>query len=210
MATFWRSSDLFFERAPTAGRSDLLAGNSKDREAERKEQALWAQAFKRLVLWTVRRHRMNAADAEETVQEAVRQFFEAGGVVDANNPKALLDALGSRVNGIAVNRRRKKADGAVRLTAEGSAKELDAPSDSMPSSEARVVDGDLARRAISTLLERVDGDDLAQSIVLQEVEGVEDAADQARALARDVADVYKARKRLRTHVLAVKELMEKW
>lgn len=170
------------------------------------EDKLWQLAFSRLVPWTVKRHRMNPADAEETVQDAIRLFLKAGGQANPADPKALLDALGSRINGIAVNRRRKKAELAVRLTADGEAAELDDP----PDVEQRMVDDQIARKAVSALLERIESDDVATAIVMQTMEGVEDPADQAKALGRGAQEVYKARRRLKSHVESVKQLMETW
>lgn len=170
------------------------------------EDQLWQLAFKKLVIWTVKRHRMNAADAEETVQEATRLFLKAGGTADPANPKALLEALGSNINGIAVNRRRKKTALAVTLTSDGESAELDEPDDP----EQRILNDDFARRAISTLLERIEEDELATAIVMQMIDGVEDAADQAKALGRRIQDVYNARRRLKTHREAVEKLMETW
>lgn len=170
------------------------------------ENALWASAFKRMVLWTLKRHRANPADAEEIVQEAVRQFIEAGGVADTANPNALLEALGSRINGIAINRRRKKADRSVALTADGSPAELAEP----PDPSERIADEQLARKAVSTLLERLDGDDLATAVVMQTADGVEIPAEQANALGCDVREVYNARRRIKAQTEAVQKLMEDW
>jgi hypothetical protein len=170
------------------------------------EDELWQFAIKRLVAWTVRRHRMNPADAEETVQGAIRLFLKADGQADPANPKALLDALGSKINGIAVNWRRKKAELAVHLTADGADAELEDP----PGAEQRIVDDQIARKAISALLERIEDDELAMAIVMQTIEGVENPADQAKAIGRDVQEVYNARRRLKTHVETVRQLMETW
>lgn len=109
------------------------------------EDELWRLAFKRLVVWTAKKHRMNPADAEETVQDAIRLYIAAGGRADPTNPKALLDALGSNINGIAVNRRRKKAELAVSLTADGEPVERHDP----PNPEQQFVDDDIARKAVS-------------------------------------------------------------
>ena len=184
-----------------------MLGESKARtRTGTPEDELWKLAFKKLVLWTAKKHRMNPADAEEIVQDAIRLFLKAGGQADPSNPKALLDTLGSNINGIAVNRRRKKAELAVHLTADGEPAELDDP----PDPEQRSVDDDIARRAVSTLLERIDGDELATAIVMQTIDGIEDAADQAKVLGRRVQEVYNARRRLKEHVEAVKQLMETW
>lgn len=170
------------------------------------EGELWGLAFKRLVGWAIKKHRMNQADAEETVQGAIRLFLQAGGTADPAAPKALLEALGSNVNGIAVNRRRKKAELAVQLTTDGSAAELDEPHDL----EQSIIDGQIARKAISTLLDRVEHDELATAIIVQTSDGVEDPAAQASALGRDIRDVYNARRRLKAHVEAVQKLMVGW
>jgi RNA polymerase sigma factor (sigma-70 family) len=192
-------------RAPNERSSDLLAGTGKEKRATAPgEGELWASVFKRLVLWTVKRHRANPADAEEVVQEAVRQFIQSGGVADPADPKAFLDALGSRINGIVINRRRKKATRAVRLTADGSQAELDDP----PDPSERIIEGQLANKAISALLERLGDDALATAVVMQTADGVEDPADQAKALGRDVHEVYNARRRIKVKTDAVRKLME--
>lgn len=166
----------------------------------------WLLVLRRLVPWSIRRHRLNAADAEEIVQEAVRQFLAGGSVVDASDPKALLQAIGSRINGIAVDMRRKKALRAVGLTAEGRLPDVAEPE---PSAERGLRD-DTARRAVAALLARAGADELVRAIVEQFAEGVDDPAQQARALGRHIREVYNARRRLVTHVAAVRESMESW
>ena len=73
-----------------------------------------------------------------------------------------------------------------------------------------MVADDIARKAVSALLDRVDGDDLVLAIVMQIADYVSDAAAQAKALGRDVREVYNARRRLKTHVEAIEKLMEAW
>ena len=184
----------------------MLGESKAQTTAVMTEDELWQLAFKKLLVWTVKRHRMNAADAEETVQEAIRLFIKRGGKADPANPKALLEALGSNINGIAVNRRRKKAELAVALTSDGEPAELDDP----PNVEQRIVNDDLTRRAVSTLLERVADDELATAIVMQMIDGVDEPAEQAMAIGRRIGEVYNARRRLKTHVEAVQKLMETW
>lgn len=196
---------IFFFWTPIAGGGDLFVGN-REPGTKLTEDELWKLAFKKLVLWTAKRHQMNAADAEDTVQEAIRLFLAAGGVADAAEPKALLEALGSNVNGIAVNRRRNKAAKAVILTDDGGAPNLENPQDS----EDGIVSDHVARKAISTMLDRVDRDPIVAAILMLEIDGVEDPSDQAKALGRDVRDVYNARRRLKTHTEAVQKLMEGW
>jgi len=184
----------------------LLGESKAETTAIKTEDELWRHVFKRLVVWTAKSHRMNPADAEETVQEAIRLFLKAGGQADPADPRALLLALGSKVNGIAVNRRRKKAELAVRLTDDGSEAEPDRPS----SPEERIVDAQVARKAVSTLLDRVGDDQVVTDIIMQTSDGVEDPADQAKAIGCGIRDVYNGRRRLKTHVDAVRKLMEGW
>lgn len=161
---------------------------------------IWADAYTRLVPWTMRRHGVGVHDAEEIVQDAIRLFIRAGSVVEPANLGGLLRALGSRVNGIAVNRRRNKSLTHVLIV----------PADSLPDAgyAPRHMEVDAARKAISTLLERIDGDELATSVVMLIADGVTKPADQARQLGVAVEDIYKARRRLSHHARVVKKTME--
>lgn len=172
--------------------------------AEQAEDELWGLAFKRLLVWTMKRHHMNRADAEDTVQEGIRLFLRAGGTVNPADPKQLVNDIGSRINGIAIDRRRKKADGAVCLTTDGAPAEPDEGSDP----EGRTADDDAARKAITAVLQRVEDDEVATGVILQSLEGADDAEAQAKALKRSVVEIYKARRRLKGHWDAVKKLME--
>lgn len=179
-------------------------GKIKADATVRTENELWVWAFKRLVLWTVKKHRMNPADAEETVQEAIRIFLKAGGTADPADAEGLRFALGSHINGIVANRRRKKADLAVQLTEDGSESEPDHPSDP----EARIVGADTARKAISLLLDRANDDSVVSDIIVHTTEGVEDPADQAKAIGCSTLEVYNGRRRLKAHADAVRKTLE--
>lgn len=170
----------------------------------RTENELWVWAFKRLVLWTVKKHRMNPADAEETVQEAIRVFLKAGGTANPADAQGFLFTLGSEINGRMVNRRRKKADLAVQLTEDGSESEPDHPSDP----EARLIGADTARKAISLLLDRASDDCIVSDIIVHTIEGVEDPADQAKAIGCSILEVYNGRRRLKAHADAVRKTLE--
>ena len=164
------------------------------------EDELWARVFKGCVAWLMKKRRLNCADAEEIAQEAIAQFIRSGGVVDTSDPKTLLKSIGSRANGILVNMRRKKAQNAVNLTSDGKMGGVHAP--------ARLDERIDARKAISTLLDRVSDDPLASDIVMSKADGVEDPRDIARVLGRDIRDVYNAFRRLKTHVENVEKIME--
>lgn len=178
----------------------MVQGKERAAEAE-----MWSAAFKRLVGWAIKHHGLKLADAEETVQEGIRQFLSTGGVADPADLKGLLQAVGSRINGVVVDRRRKKALREDGLTDDHSIAEL-----IVSGPEQQRVSDDVARKAVNALLDRIERDELLVAIVMQMSEGVEDAAEQAKALGRDVREVYNARRRLKPHVEAVARLMEAW
>lgn len=169
-------------------------------------QDIWGRAVRRLVPWTVRRHRVTPADAEEFVQEGIAQLIRSSANVDTGNFETLLAAIGSRVNGIAVNARRKKAVRSVLLTRDGSFED----SDDDGAFEESLVDADVARRAVNALLERVAEDGLVFSIIGLMADEVYKPADQAKQLDCAVSEVYNARRRLNEHVDQVRKLMETW
>lgn len=183
-----------------------MEGRREPTKGRTEDDALWKSASFRLVAWTARRHRLDAAEAEDTVQEAIQQFIRAGGAADPTDLEGLLASVGSRINGIINNKRRKKAHRAVGLTDDGAPAELDDP----PDQEEMLADASFGRKAIGVLLERVEGDDLLSAMVMQMAEGVEEPADLAKVLGRKVHDVYNARRRLKAHVEAVKKIMEGW
>lgn len=152
----------------------------------------------------MKRHRMGPDDAEETVQAAIQQFLAAGGVADPARPRELLHALGSRVNGIAVNHRRKRANQAIALTKDGD--EPDAEDET--TGEARLVRDDHARRTLAALVEDVRGDTLLAAMLHHMIDGIDEPAELARALAVDVREVYNARRRLKMRVEAVTKRTE--
>lgn len=173
------------------------------KQAGPSEEELWRLAYRRLVLWTVKRHRLNAADAEEVVQEAIRQFLTAGGTAEGGLGE-LLKTLGSRINGIVVNRRRKKATSAILPTHDG----LDPEQGDDGRVEEQLINNDWFRKAIGLLLERIEEDSMLLSMIMKMADGIRAPAQLAVELQVDVNDVYNANRRLGAHVAAVKASME--
>lgn len=164
---------------------------------------LWGRAYKVLVLWSIKRFRVSMQDAEDLVQEGMKQFIGAGGTADAGF-KALLQAVGSRINGEHNNQSRNKASNAVRLTADGQL-----PDDRVGDhAEDRVVAVNWSRKAVGVLLDRVGGDDVLLAMVTHMADGTDAPAELAVALGVGPGDVYNARRRLNGHVTAVKASME--
>lgn len=163
----------------------------------------WGVAYKRLVLWSIKRFKISMQDAEDLVQEGMKQFIAAGGAADGDMDQ-LLRGVGSRINGVRNNQVRKKASINVRLTADG-----DLPDGEISRhAEDTIAAVEMSRKALDLLLERVQEDDLLFSVVAHISEGKEEPAELAVALGVDRKDVYNARRRLNGHVVAVKARME--
>lgn len=158
---------------------------------------LWALAYPRLVGWTIKRHRLAQEDAEEVVQGAIAQLYEAE--VDVGSDlKGVLDATGSRINGIMSNRRTKKIDRIINPTSDGTLPDRHDGRDP----EARIAGRQWASHAITLLLERVQGDETLEGVVMN---GDAKPKDVAAELGVEVAAVYNARRRLKAHVAAVRD-----
>lgn len=183
-----------------------MGKGTEQKKAPPREDDVWARAFRRLVPWTVKRHNVSPSDAEELVQEGIAQLIRSGRTIDLEDFTGLLAAVGSRINGIAVNLRRKKAVQAVLLTSDGS---FDDGGDENRFEES-LIDDNLARRAVNIVLERIANDELVFSIVGLMAEEVYEPAEQAKRLERAVGDIYNARRRLSDHASAVRKQMEAW
>ena len=152
-----------------------------------------------LVRWTARRFLLTRADAEEVAHEAIRQFIDVGATM-GDEPGSVADALRSRVNGIAINRRRKKAHRAVCLSIDPMSLDMPDPHDP----EDRVASVDWVRKAIGLLLRRVEGDEILSGMVEGMLNGVDTPAQLAQALGVDVRQVYNGRRRLEGHLQVVR------
>lgn len=167
------------------------------------EHELWGVAYRRLVGWTVRRHGLDPTDAQDVVQGGIEQYLEAGGTAHGGLDE-LLRGIGSRINGIVVNLRRKKALKAVGLTKDGLAPEHGDEG----REEERLLDDDWAHKAIGLLVDRLSDDEVLFEMLCKMEDGLETPAELSEALGVDVRAVYKARRRLKGHAEAVRAQME--
>jgi hypothetical protein len=163
---------------------------------------VWRVLWRRLLGWTAKRHQLTRLDAQDVVQEAVLQHFAGGGARDKDG-SILAGEIRSRINGIAVNLRRKKCRRAVRLTADGT---LPDDADACETEE-RIVGLDWTKRALDVLLDRTSSDNIVFAMVCQMAHGVTDPFQLAEALGSDVRQVYNARRRLQAHVVAVRRAL---
>lgn len=170
--------------------------------AEQQQSDPWRLAYRRLVGWAVKRRRLSPADAEDLVQEGIKQFIASGGKADGDF-KGLLDGIGSRMNGVLIDQRRKKALTHVQPTSDGTLPEL-----AGDHGENRVISEDCARKNVGALLERIEADKMLYDMVLHMADGIDTPSDLALALGVERDDVYNARRRLNGHATAVKASME--
>jgi DNA-directed RNA polymerase specialized sigma24 family protein len=183
-----------------------LGGESGGRHPDKDQPADWGDIYKRLVLWCIKRHRLPPEDAKQVAQEAICRAHDSS-YADWDRTKypTLLNWLGSIVNGIVVDLRRSSSHRNERLVAA----DIAATAVSLaPSAERRVAEAETLGKAVSRLLDLTQGDDIAQRIILLMADGVDSAADQARALSVDRKVVYRKRERLAELVDQVAQELE--
>lgn len=164
----------------------------------------WGQVAMRLTVYAHRRLRRigveDASLAEDYASEAIRRHFDEA-YADWSGEDPLLHHLGSVVNGLVSNLRRKRA----RRPTHHELDERRAPEDARLGPEHRVETRELARIALAALRARLDGDDVAEGVVEQLLVGEDRPRAIARALELDVREVYNANRRLKKHYAAVRE-----
>jgi DNA-directed RNA polymerase specialized sigma24 family protein len=160
----------------------------------------WGETYRRLLAYSINRlGRASLADAEQITQEALAQLFDHEHYDwDPDGGVALIDDLGSRVNGLVSNLRRKDRRRGIHVELED-----DVAGGGSPSPETRAADGEEARQAVADLLSRVDGDNVCEDVVLHMADGLDRPADVAAKTGRDVREIYNARRRLLPHIAAV-------
>jgi DNA-directed RNA polymerase specialized sigma24 family protein len=194
---------MFFYTRTKEGAHLLENKQQSAKHDQLSETEILKTVYQQLLAWTIKRHCSNLADAQEVLQEAIKQFINAGGNM-ADSSENLLNAIRSRINGVANNRRRHKASKAVNLSADGT----DPENDDDGLYEERLVDNDWIRKSMDLLLDRIGNDDILFSMLEKMTDGFESPAEIAEALKVDVKQIYNASRRLNSHVAAVKARME--
>lgn len=149
----------------------------------------WAEIKVRLVAFTLRRTKDRTA-AEDAVQQALAQFFDpAYKEWSPETPtwKELMSHLRSVVNGILANDARRRMRRGVHLAAD------DGKLASRDSTDAELNAADWE----CDVLDRLEGDEDACSVLCLFAEGVTKAAEQAQKLSWPVNRIYEARRRIR-------------
>ncbi|MFO0683942.1 MAG: hypothetical protein U0234_17955 [Sandaracinus sp.] len=143
--------------------------------------------------------RLDGEEAQGVASEALTQILDAGW--DRKRYPTFAELLGSRINGLIQNRSRKKG-----TREEVKAQPLvSSAADPARSPEQVVAERELASRATTLMLERLDGNAVASKVFIAMAEGGDGASDIAAMTELPVEAVYRARERiseLSAHVAA--------
>lgn len=154
----------------------------------------WGEVAVRLTAFALSRldrlDMANPEDAQDLAQEAIQRVFDPkyrNWSPSAPSLKELMKHLGSKVNGIVANRQRSR-------DRRGVVAPLDAPNiASSTTTDGRQDLDDL----VYVLLDRLDGDDDACTVLDLFLKDVDKAAEQANTLQWPTSKVYEARRRIR-------------
>ncbi|MEZ4446996.1 MAG: hypothetical protein R3B72_48400 [Polyangiaceae bacterium] len=149
----------------------------------------------------MKRFRLAPQDAVDVVQEAIAQFLASPAGDGELTPGELMMGVGSRINGVMANRRRKQIDRAARPTSDGALPERSDDGET----EARLLGKAHAEKALGLLLARVAGDRLLTEAVLAADSKPAELADR---LGVTPEAIYNARRRLDKHVQALRLELE--
>ncbi len=169
------------------------------------EEVDWGVVAMRLTVYAYRRLKRIGVDdaslAEDYASEAIRRHFDDT-YADWNGEDPLLHHLGSVVNGLVSNLRRKRARRPTHHELD-ERRAMDGPNqDEDPEEQAGRKE--LAELALEALRERLDGDDVAYGVIEQLLVGEDRPRAIAAALELDVREVYNANRRLKKHYAAVR------
>ncbi len=171
----------------------------------------WGDSYARAATFAMRRARrfglcLDTGQAKEIAGDAIRQIIEAGW--DRTKYPDFLDCLASRVNGIMVNKWRRKSTHAEVAT-EMAEMDRMTSDDSSRSPEQRFADQELASAACGRVLDLLNGNEAAVAVFMAMADGVDKAADIAADTGLPIAVVYRARERISVISSQVAEQLKK-
>lgn len=159
----------------------------------------WTAIRKRLVAFA-RRKGLAREDAEQVAQEAIGRVFDpAHAPYDPDVHGDLLRFLGSVVNGLISNLRKRRSYTPLSMQA------VSALVETAPSPEDDAIAREQARDVVEALLERTADDPIAHRILALMREGVMTPIEQAARLGVPISEIYKAKRRLKTHSGAIRK-----
>lgn len=170
----------------------------------------WSEIYKRTTAFALARIRPQSqatlSTAEEIAQEAIGRLFDANYKQWDPAREPLLDHLRSVVNGIAHNRWKMSKRRSEELCDPEELARLSDESKNRAVEGMKVETTLYAEKVVSTLGRRLDGDTLAENVFLLTMEGIDRPKDQAAHLQCPVEDIYNAKRRLRDHLEAIRNL----
>ena len=165
-----------------------------DRAAPDLESIDWKWTYENLVAFGRRRHRLTSEQAEQDAQEAISRVFDPAYIrYDPAVHGTLLEFLGSIVNAIVANRRRRGSPAKWFLGLEGDEEEPRSP-------EEHAIAKERFERVLVKLLERTKHDPIARKLLAVMLEGVEGIENEADRVGVTAAQIEKALRRLKAHV----------
>ncbi len=160
----------------------------------------WGAVYKKVRVYAARRTGGDEALAEDLLQQAIADLFDPSKVDWDPKERSLAQDLGSRVNGLLSNLRKKQQ--------RRDEKRADVPKGwESGSPEDRVLAQDEARQVTDALLEAIADDDMATQVLIAMSED-EKPAETAARLSVPINDVYNARRRLQGHAAKIRATME--
>lgn len=174
------------------------------------KQTDWSAEFRRTVDYAraLLGSAASLSDAEDLAAESFGIFFDPEYSDWAPNEPSLHKKLGSIVNGVLRNRRRHKPttdEIATDFTATAFA---GAVASQCSGPEERAQNMSEAARALVLMQHEIKGEEHAESVFLLECDDISEPQEQADALGLSIGIIYKARHRLRSARLAVKQRMQ--
>ncbi len=170
----------------------------------------WSAIYKRTTAFARARIRpasqATLAIAEEIAQEAIGRLFDANYKQWDPAREPLLDHLRSVVNGIAHNRSKMSKRRSEDLCDPEELARLSDESKDRADEGIKVETTLYAEKMVATLGRRLDGDALAENVFLLTMDGIDRPREQAEQLQCHVRDIYNAKRRLRDHLEAIKDL----
>ncbi len=171
----------------------------------------WPRIYKRTTAFALARIRpasqVTLANAEEIAQEAIGRLFDETYKQWDPAKEPLLEHLRSVVNGIAHNRFKMSKRRSENPCDPAQLVQLSDEQTKERTTEGVNVETTLyAEKVVSTLGRRLDGDPLAENVFLLTMEGIDRPKDQAAHLECPVEDIYNAKRRLRDHLEAIRNL----
>lgn len=165
-----------------------------DRAEPAPESIDWKETYEQLVGYGRRQHRLSLEDAKQVAQEAIRRFFDPAYLrYDPAVHGTVLSFLGSIVNALVANMRRRGSSSKWFLGFADGENQPRSPEDHAIAKER-------FERVLVKLIERTKHDPIARKLLAAMLDGAEGIEQEAGRVGVSIAEIEKARRRLKAHV----------